>query len=159
METRCGQYTISTHKLKLDVSMVHEFLSQEAYWALGRSRDAVERSIASSICFGVYDPNDRQVGFARAITDQATFAWIADLFILPEARGRGLAKGLMGAISGHPDLRDVRRWLLATRDAHALYTGFGFEPLPEPGLYMVRVPAGPLSPSPAGHAGPSSGRK
>jgi GNAT superfamily N-acetyltransferase len=142
METRCGEYTISTDKLKLDVSLVHEFLFHEAYWALGRARDVVERSIAGSICFGVYDPSDRQVGFARAVTDQATFAWIADLFILPEARGRGLAKGLVGAILGHPDLRDVGRWLLGTRDAHTLYAGFGFEPLPEPGRYMVRVPGG-----------------
>jgi GNAT superfamily N-acetyltransferase len=135
-------FTISTDKSRLDVAAVHDFLCNEAYWSQGRPREVVERSIAGSMCFGVYDSKGRQVGFARVVTDQATFAWIADLFILREARGRGLSKALVRAIIEHPDLQNMRRWLLGTRDAHGLYAQFGFEPLPEPKLYMVRSGGG-----------------
>jgi len=109
---------------------------------IGRTREVVERSIAGSTCFGVFDGKGRQVGFARVVTDEATFAWICDVFVLPEARGRGLSKSLVRAIVEHPDLQNMRRWLLGTRDAHKLYARFGFEPLPEPGRYMVRAGGG-----------------
>lgn len=139
MDWRVGEYTISTDKSKLDVSMVHDFLCNEAYWSLGRTRQVVERTIAGSLCFGVYNDGGRQVGFSRVVTDRATFAWIADLFILPKARGRGLSKELMRVIVEHPALQSMTRWILATRDAHQLYARFGFEPLSEPERYMVRA--------------------
>jgi N-acetylglutamate synthase-like GNAT family acetyltransferase len=120
-------YTISTDKTKLDVPLIHQFLSQEAYWSLNISKEIVQRSIEHSLCFGVYEV-DRQVGFARVITDYATFAYIADVFILPDHRGKGLSKQLIANIMAHPDLQGLRRWMLITYDAHGLYRQFGFQP-------------------------------
>jgi len=132
-------YTISTDKARLDVDLIHAFLSERAYWALGRSRALVETSIANSLCFGVY-AGDQQVGFARVVTDCATFAWLCDVFILEAQRGRGLAKWLVEVIVAHPDLQGLRRMLLATRDAHELYRRFGgFTPLRAPERWMERV--------------------
>jgi GNAT superfamily N-acetyltransferase len=117
--------------------MIHEFLSKEAYWALGRSRDRVERSIRHSLNFGLYHLAE-QIGFARVVTDRATFAWLADVFVLPDFREQRLSKWLMTVISEHPELQGLRRWILATRDAHGLYRQFGFEPLSAPDRFMER---------------------
>lgn len=130
-------YLISTDPERLDISLIHHFLSTETYWAVGRSRETVERSLTNSFCFGIYR-NGEQVGFARVVTDFATFAWIADVFVLPEHRGRGLAKWLMTVILAHPKLQGFRRWVLATKDAHELYAQFGFIPLHRPERWMER---------------------
>ena len=109
-----GECVISTDRSRLNVDLIHEFLSTSAYWALGRTRETVERSIENSLPFGIYH-GARQVGFARVITDCATFAYLADVFVLPEFRGRGLSVWLLETISGHPRLQGLRRWLLASR--------------------------------------------
>lgn len=132
-----NDYSISSDKTKLDVTLIHRFLSQESYWAKNIPLDIVQRSIENSLCFGVY-VGDEQVGFARIITDQATFAYLADVFILPEHRGKGLSKLLVKTILDQPNLPGLRRWMLATRDAHSLYEQFGFTSLDEPNLYMHR---------------------
>lgn len=129
--------TISTDKSRLDVALIHRFLSQQSYWALNIPLDIVQRSIEHSLCFGVYD-GEAQIGFARVITDQATFAYLADVFILPNYRGRGLSKRLIATISAWPTLQGLRRWVLATRDAHELYAQFGFAALDQPDLFMQR---------------------
>jgi GNAT superfamily N-acetyltransferase len=137
-EDRRGIYIISTDKALLDIRLLHLFLSREAYWSLGRPRAVVERAIEHSLCFGVYD-RGTQVGFARVVTDYATFAWVCDVFVLPSHRGRGLSKWLMQSLVSHPDLQGLKRVLLATRDAHELYRHYaGFETLPEPGKWMIR---------------------
>ncbi|HEX6095326.1 MAG TPA: GNAT family N-acetyltransferase [Thermoanaerobaculia bacterium] len=120
----------------MDVDTIHRYLSEESYWAANIPRDVVERSIAHSLCFGAFD-GDVQVGFARAITDRATFAYLADVFVLPSHRGRGIAKRLMEAVLAHPELQGLRRWQLITRDAHALYAQFGFVPLETPERHMA----------------------
>jgi GNAT superfamily N-acetyltransferase len=133
-----AEYTISTDPERLDVDVVHRFLSTDAYWSPGVARDVVERSIAGSMPFGVYRGDD-QVGFARVVTDRATFAWIADVFVLADHRGQGLGKRLVEEIMAHPELRGLRRWLLGTADAHELYRRFGFEELDNSsGRFMVR---------------------
>ena len=120
-------FTIITEKEKLDIDLIHSFLNR-TYWAEGISKEVIRRSIEGSLCFGVFE-NDKQVGFARMITDRATFAYLADVFIIEEYRGRGLSKWLMEVIMSHPDLQGLRRMMLATRDAHELYKKFGFTPL------------------------------
>jgi len=132
-----GDYLISTDRSRLDIELVHNFLSKTAYWAVGRTRDVVQRSIENSLSFGVYKEDD-QVGFARVVTDYATFAWIADVFVLPEHRGHGLSKWLMEVMLSHPQLQGFRRWVLATKDAHTLYERFGFIPLHRPERWMER---------------------
>jgi GNAT superfamily N-acetyltransferase len=118
-------YEISTDRARLDIALIHRFLSEEAYWAKGRDRATVERSIENSMPFGAY-LDGRQVGFARVVTDYATFAWLADVFVLPEHRGHGLGKRLVEAAISHPDLAGHQRWLLGTADAHDLYRRYGF---------------------------------
>jgi GNAT superfamily N-acetyltransferase len=130
-----GHFRVSTDPRRLDLDVIHGFLSQRSYWAEGIPRDVVERSIRNSLAFGVYD-EDRHVGFARVVTDRATFAFVADVFVLEAYRGRGLAKWLMECVMAHPDLQDLRRWLLATRDAHGLYARYGFRPPADPGALM-----------------------
>lgn len=120
---------ISTDADRLDLDMIHRWLSEESYWAQGRPRELMQRSFDNSICFGAY-LEDRQVGFARVVTDRTTFAWLADVFILDEYRGRGYGKALVAAVLAHPELQGLRRWLLATRDAHGLYAQSGFVPVP-----------------------------
>jgi N-acetylglutamate synthase-like GNAT family acetyltransferase len=138
-EWRKGEYTISDDPSRLDLDVVHGFLSGESYWARGRSRKRVKRTVENSLPFGVYGADGRQVGFARVVTDRATFAWLADVFILPEERGRGLSKWLVECILAHPELQGLRRWLLATRDAQELYRRYGFaEPANEVTTYMER---------------------
>ncbi len=127
---------ISTEVERLDVDLIHRFLSEESYWARGRAREVTQRAIDHSICFGAY-VDGRQVGFARVVTDRATFAWLADVFILDDYRGRGYGKTLVAAVLNHPDLRGLRRWLLATKDAHGLYAPYGFAPVP-PERFMER---------------------
>jgi GNAT superfamily N-acetyltransferase len=137
MKWRKGEFEISTEKKKLDVEMIHKFLSERSYWATGRSIETIERSIRNSLCFGIYQ-GTRQVGFARVITDYATFAWIADVFVLEEMRGHGLAKWLMDILMAHPKLQKFRRWVLATKDAHELYRRYGFMELKKPERWMER---------------------
>jgi GNAT superfamily N-acetyltransferase len=129
------EYKVSTDRGRLDRELIHRFL-KETYWARGIPREVVDRGIDHSLCFGVY-AGAQQVGFARVITDYATFAYVADVFILPEHRGRGLSKRLMSAIVEHPELQGLRRWVLATLDAHGLYAQFGFEPLTLPEHFMT----------------------
>ena len=139
--------TISvTHdRARMDVAMIYAFLSQDSYWAKNIPRQTVERAIDHSLCFGAFD-GDMQVGFARVITDYATFAYLADVFVVPSHRGRGIGKQIMEAIAGHPALQGLRRWHLVTRDAHALYAQFGFEPIDAPERHMMKVRRSPYSP-------------
>jgi GNAT superfamily N-acetyltransferase len=127
---------ISTDPDRLDLSLIHGWLSEQSYWARGVPLDVVRRAIAGSLCFGVY-LDGRQVGFARVVTDGATHAWLADVFILDEFRGRGYGKALVAAVVEHPDLQGLRRILLATKDAHGLYAQYGFAPVP-PDRFMER---------------------
>ena len=122
---------ISTDKKKLDIDLIHEYLSNESYWAKGRDIEIIKRSIDNSLCFGVYN-NDRQIGFARVVSDFAVFAWIMDVFILKEHRGNGYSKLLMKSIMAHDKLQNLQRWGLGTDDAHGLYKQFGFQPLSKP---------------------------
>ncbi|ADB41502.1 GNAT family N-acetyltransferase [Spirosoma linguale] len=126
-----SDYTISDDKAKLNLEVIHQFLSQEAYWCKNIPIDIVKRSIDNSLCFGVY-LGDSQVGFARVITDQATFGYLADVFILPEHRGKGLSKELVAFIMAYPPLQGLRRLMLVTFDAHGLYEQFGFKPIDMP---------------------------
>ena len=131
-----SDYEISTDPSRIDAVMVHEFLTN-SYWAKGIPIETVRLSIENSIPFGVY--HGRQlVGFSRIISDRATFAYLADVFILPSHRGRGLSRWLMECIVSHPDLQGLRRWMLATQDAHGLYAKFGFAPLKSPDSWMER---------------------
>ena len=132
-----GEYTISTDQSRLDLNLIHDFISNQTYWGRGRSRDVVKRSIENSLAFGVYH-GDRQVAFARIVTDYATFAWVADVFVMPDYRGRGLSKWLMEVIIAHPRLQGFRRWVLATKDAHGLYERFGFSELHRPERWLER---------------------
>lgn len=136
-EWRFQAYLISTDRQRVDLSVVHQFLSEESYWAKGRPYEVTRKALDHSICFGLYDADGRQVGFARAITDYATFAYIADLFVLTPHRGRGLGKWLVQTIVNHPDLQMVSKFRLRTRDAHGLYTQFGFTGLTRIGEHMV----------------------
>jgi GNAT superfamily N-acetyltransferase len=130
------RFTVTTDPARLDLRVVAETLGS-SYWAAGIPLDTVARSVASSLCFSLLD-EQRQIGFARVISDYATVAYLSDVFILPSHRGLGLSKWLMTCIVSHPELQGLRRWLLATRDAHGLYRQFGFEPLANPQLFMER---------------------
>ena len=123
-DTETTTITVSSDPRRLDVGVVHGFLTQ-SYWSPGIPRHVVERAIANSICFGAFD-GDQQVGFARVVSDRATYAYVCDVFVLPAHRGRGVSKLIMAAIMAHPELQGLRRWTLFTRDAHALYRRFGF---------------------------------
>jgi GNAT superfamily N-acetyltransferase len=136
-EWRRGDYLISTEPVRLDVEVIHDYLSNSSYWAAGRSLESVRRSIENSVAFGLYK-GERQIGFARVITDYATFAWLADVFVLEEFRGQGLGKWLVEVILAHPQLQGFRRWVLATKDAHELYRRFGFRELKRPERWMER---------------------
>ncbi len=128
-------YSISSDKKKLDLVFIHQWLSGSSYWAKKIPFEIVEKSVRYSLCFGVYF-EDRQIGFARVTTDFATFAYIADVFIIEEFRGKGLSKRLMETILAHPELQGLRRWVLATLDAHGLYEKSGFRPLKNPQRFM-----------------------
>ena len=135
-EWRRGEYTITTDPARVDLAVVHGFLTT-CYWAKGIPLELVRRSIEHSLAFSVYD-GDRQVGFARVITDYATFAYLGDVFVLESHRGRGLSKWLMEVVVAHPQLQGFRRWVLLTRDAHGLYRQFGFAAVAAPDRYMER---------------------
>ena len=135
MQSTNTEYTVSTDKTRLDLPSIHQFLSTQAYWSLNIPFTTVKRSVENSLCFGVYF-GPQQVGFARVITDYATIAYLGDVFIIPEHRGKGLSKKLVGEIMTHPDLQGMRRWILLTGDAHGLYRQFGWEPIARPELYM-----------------------
>jgi len=132
-----SNFRIDTDRAALDVALIHRFLSEESTWARGISLAVVERAIAHSLCFGCYLGDD-QVGFARVITDYATFANLVDVFVLPEYRGRAYGKSLVRAVLAHPRLQNLRRYTLATADAHALYAGFGFAAPLKPHTLMER---------------------
>jgi GNAT superfamily N-acetyltransferase len=132
-------YQIDDNPERLDLGMIHDYLSRRSYWAQGRSIETVIRSVRNSLCFGVYR-GEAQVGFARVVTDRATFAWLCDVFIDENERGKGLGKALVKAVVDHPDLQGLRRMMLATRDAHLLYQEHGeFEPLSDPARWMERL--------------------
>ena len=126
-----SDYSISTDKEKLQIAVIHHYLSVESYWAKHIPLKTVKQSIENSLCFGVYFKNE-QIGFARVITDYATFGYLADVFILEAHRGKSLSKQLMESIMAHPKLQGLRRFCLATRDAHSLYAQFGFKALSKP---------------------------
>ena len=130
-----GEYMISTDWNRLDLGMIHTFLSNEAYWSKGIPFNVVVRASKHSLCFGVYH-RDKQMGYARVISDYTTIAYLGDVFILPEYRGRGLSKWLIGSIQSHPDLQGLRRWILLTKDAHGLYKGLGWKSIAQPELWM-----------------------
>jgi len=132
-----GDYEISTDPARLDLGLVHHWLSTDAYWARGRSRDVVETSVRNSLNFGVYGPAGRQVGYARVVTDRATFAWLCDVYIAREHRGRGLGRRLVAAVRDRLAPYALQRVLLATDDAHELYAGAGFTAFPHPEKLML----------------------
>ena len=135
LEKTINNYLFSTDKNKLQVSVIHDYLSKESYWAQNMPLDLVKETIAGSVCFGLYF-NNQQIGYARLITDNATFAYLADVFILKEHQGKGLSKELMKFIMDYPVVKKIRRFMLATRDAHGLYKQFGFNTLAKPETIM-----------------------
>jgi GNAT superfamily N-acetyltransferase len=135
-EWQQGAYRISTDKSRLDFDMIYNYLSLRSYWAAGRAMDAIRDSVENSLTFGMYQ-GEQQIGMARVITDYATFAYLCDVFVLPEFRGQGLGKWLMKVVTEHPDLQRGW-WLLATGDAHGLYEQVGFTPLPKPKRFMQK---------------------
>jgi GNAT superfamily N-acetyltransferase len=137
-EERRDQYEISTDQQRLDLEVIHEYLSNSSYWAAGRALEISRKAIRHSLCFGLY-LGDKQAGFARVVTDYATFAWLCDLFVLEQHRGLGLGKWLVEAVITHPELQAVKHLMLATRDAHGLYERYGgFEVMPATDRWMVR---------------------
>ena len=132
-----GDIEVSTEHDRLDVPLIHEFL-RHTYWSPGIPLEIVERAIGSSLCFGAYHARE-QIGFARIISDRASFAYLCDVFVLPSWRGRGVSKFLMQCVLAHPDLQNLRRWMLATADAHGLYAQFGFKAVARPERLMEIV--------------------
>jgi predicted N-acetyltransferase YhbS len=131
---------ISCDPARLDAALIHDFLCNQSHWARGVPRSTVERSLAHSLCFGAYDGPD-QVGLARVVTDRATFAWLADVFVIEARRGERIGAALMDAVIAHPDLQGLRRFCLVTRTAPALYARYGFRPLVAPEIWMERFDA------------------
>ena len=134
LETHKADYTISTDPARLDVDAIADMLTR-AYWAQGRTREMVARYVQHSLVFGIYY-DSQQIGLARIVSDYTTFAWLCDVFIHEDHRGNGLGKWLMQTVHSHPDLQGLRRWMLATRDAHGLYEQFGWTPLDNPERWM-----------------------
>jgi GNAT superfamily N-acetyltransferase len=134
---RHDEFELSTDPARLNRALIHGFLSGHSYWASGVPRDVVDRAIEHSLCFGVYR-DGAQVAFARTVTDRATFAYLADVFVLPECRDNGLGQWMIGVVLRHPQLQGLRRFLLATKDAHGLYARFGFAPLANPARFLER---------------------
>jgi GNAT superfamily N-acetyltransferase len=143
LELERGDYRISTDPDRLDLDAIHGYL-QRSYWAEEIPKEIVARSLRGSLCFGLYteqQPSAQQVGFARVISDRATFAYLCDVYVLEEHRGQGLSKWLVEAVQSHPELQGLRRFMLATRDAHGLYAQFGFTPLANPTTFLeIRRP-------------------
>jgi GNAT superfamily N-acetyltransferase len=136
-EQKQGEFVISTDRNRLQIEAIQRFLAEESYWAQNRTREQTETAIKNSLPFGVYK-GENQIGFARVVTDYATFAYLGDVYILKEFRGRGLSKWLMETIVNHPELQGFRRWVLATKDAHTLYEKFGFHSLVHPERWMEK---------------------
>lgn len=136
MEWRRDGFTVSDDSARLDLDVIERFLT-ESYWAKNIPRATLDRSLRHSLCFALLQ-GERQIGFARVVSDRATFAYLADVFVLPEFRGLGLAKWLLTCVLGHPELQGLRRWMLGTRDAHGLYEKLGFTPLKRPDIFMER---------------------
>ena len=133
-------YELSTDKRRLDVDLIARWLAEESYWAVGRSLEVSERAIEGSVCVGAYAPDGEQAGFARVVTDGATFAWLCDVFVLPTHQGRGLGTWLIETVMEHGDLQGLRRFMLGTRDAHDFYARFGFERLsPEAAARFMQI--------------------
>lgn len=130
-----NEFTISTDKSRLQIDVIQKFLVEDSYWAGNRTLEQTQTAIENSLCFGIYT-EDKQIGFARVVTDYATFAYIGDVFVLEEFRGQGLSKWLMEVMISHPRLQGLRRWILATKDAHGLYSQFGFHGLKFPERWM-----------------------
>ncbi|HWS54890.1 MAG TPA: GNAT family N-acetyltransferase [Pyrinomonadaceae bacterium] len=141
MEWHKGEYEISNDHGRLDLGLIHRFISEDSYWGRGRDIEVVRRSVENSLPFGVYRGAE-MVGFGRVVTDYATFAWVADVFVVEAHRGRGLSKWMMEAMLAHPRLQGFRRWALATKDAHGLYRQFGFGELKRPERWMERFDPG-----------------
>lgn len=140
MNRKNGRYHISTDKTELQIDVIHDFLGKSSYWAKGIPRHIVEKAIQESVCFGIYEQG-RQIGFARLITDQATFAYLADVFILESHRGKGLGKWLISVIMEFPGIRGIKHILLATANASAFYAEFGFKPLAKcENMMEIKIP-------------------
>ncbi len=135
-------YEISADPARLDRAAIHRWLAEESYWAVGRARELMDRAIDGSLCVGAYAADGTQAGFARVVSDQATFAWLCDVFVFEAHRGRGLARAMVQAAIDLPELRTVRQWVLATADAHGVYAPLGFEEV-EPGRWMKHRRAAP----------------
>ncbi len=138
MEWQNGEFSISTDRNRLQIDAIHKFLAEESYWAKERTPEQTNKAIENSLPFGIYKDGN-QIGFARVVTDYATFAYIGDVFILEEFRGKGLSKWLLDIIVSHPELQNFRRWILATKDAHSLYEKFGFTKLKFPIRWMEKT--------------------
>jgi N-acetylglutamate synthase-like GNAT family acetyltransferase len=134
MEWKQAEFTVTDRREDLDIETIHNFL-RESYWAKGIPRTIVEKAVNNSLCFGLYH-HSKQIGFGRAVSDRATFAYLADVFVVPAYRGRGLGKWLVSCVLAHPELQGLRRWTLATRDAHGLYEQNGFVALRKPEWFM-----------------------
>jgi GNAT superfamily N-acetyltransferase len=149
-EVRRDGFTISTDRARLDRDAVYRYLRDESYWSAGIAREVFERSVAGALAFGLYDDGGRQIGFARVVSDGATLAWLSDVYVLAAYRGKGLGRWLITSVMAHPELQGLRRWMLSTRDAHALYAEYGFATV-EPEHLMTRFDPGAhkRSPSPA----------
>ncbi len=137
-EIRHGDYLLTDDPSRLDAEVIHGYLSGESYWASNVSREIVERSLQNSLCIGVYAAAGNQVGLARVVTDYATYGWVCDVFVLNAHRGHGLGKALVQAVLSHPRLQTLRRFSLATQDAHGLYAQFGFTPLADSKRHMEK---------------------
>ncbi len=137
-ELQYGEFTVSTDRRRLQLDVIHKYLSEESYWARERTAEQTATAVKNSLSFGVYK-GENQVGFGRVVTYYATFAYLGDVFILPEYQGDGLGKFLMRAILEHPDLQNFRRWILATKDAHGLYAKFEFAALRHPERWMEKT--------------------
>ena len=137
MQWTRGKHTIRTELSAADLERIHHYLSTQAYWSLGIPKEIVERAFGHSLAFGVFH-GEELVGWARLVTDRATFAYLADVYVLESSRGQGLSKWLMECILEHPELQGLRRWMLATRDAHGLYAQYGFKPIAAPERWMER---------------------
>lgn len=138
MKVGRGEFEIDTDRSRLQVDVIHGFLRDESYWARERPLEQTQTAIENSICFGLYH-GERQIGFARVVSDKSTFAYLGDVFVIAEFRGRGLSKWLMQVIVDHPELQGLRRWVLATRDAHGLYRQFEFAELRFPERWMEKT--------------------
>ncbi|MFY0254504.1 GNAT family N-acetyltransferase [Chitinophaga sp. 30R24] len=136
ISTPSGEYTITSDKTRFDLHAIHHYLAHESYWSKDISLDIVAKMVKGAVCVGVFH-GTAQVGFARAITDRATFAYLADVYILAPHRGKGLSKAMVRALLTHPELQGLRRWLLVTSDAHGLYSQFGFTAIPNPEKFMT----------------------